>query len=74
MTMAPLNPPRIEVPDDKVVDILRRMTPAERLAVANNMWLAARNAIECMLRSEHPDWSDEQVLKEITRRMLRGSV
>jgi hypothetical protein len=66
--------PHFDVPDDAVVEILRRMTPAERLTIANNMWVSARNAIECMLRSEHADWDDEQVGKEIARRMLRGAV
>jgi hypothetical protein len=72
--MVLLDPSRIEAPDDAVVEILRRMTPAERLGIANKMWVSARNAIDCILRSEHPDWSEEQVLNEIRRRMLRGAV
>jgi hypothetical protein len=66
--------PPFDVPDDAMVEILRRMTPVQRLTVANNMWVSARKAIECMLRSDHPDWDDEQLRREIARRMLRGSV
>jgi hypothetical protein len=66
--------PPFDVPDDATVEVLRRMTPLQRLTVANNMWVGARKAIECMLRSDHPDWDDEQVRREIGRRMLRGSI
>jgi len=66
--------PHFDVPDDAVVEVLRRMTPVERLTVANNMWVSARKAIECMLRSDHPEWDDEQVRREIARRLLRGAV
>lgn len=69
-----LDPSRIEVLDDAVAEILRRMTCEERLAIAGKMWLSARNAIEYMLRSDHPDWDDEQIRREITRRMLRGCI
>ena len=69
-----LNPGQIEVPDDEVVAVLRRMTPEERLAVANRMWVSARRAVESIVRAEHPDFSDEQVRREIVRRMLHGAV
>ncbi len=61
---------RMEVPDDAVVEVLRRLTPAERLAIANRMWVSARQALLSMLRAEHPDWTDQQVQQEVVRRML----
>ena len=64
----------IEVPDDAVVEILRRLTPGERLAIANRMWVSARNVVEFVVRRDHPDWSREQVQHEIARRMLHGAV
>jgi len=69
-----LNPSQIEVPDDEVVAVLRRMTPQERLAVANRMWISARGAVESIVRTEHPDLSEEQVRQEIVRRVLHGAV
>ena len=63
----------IEVPDDAVVEILRRLTPAERLAIANRMWVSARNAMLSMLRADHPEWTGQQVEQEVARRM-RGAV
>ncbi len=66
--------PPFDIPDDAMVEVLRRMTPEERLTVANNMWVAARNAIDHMLRTDHPEWSDAEIRREITRRMLPGTV
>jgi hypothetical protein len=65
---------RMEVPDDAIVDVLRRLTPAERLAIANGMWVSARQVVGFVVRRNHPDWSDEQVQHEIVRRMLHGAV
>jgi Rv0078B-related antitoxin len=68
-----LDPSRIEVPGDDVVELLRRLTPAERLAIANRMWVSARNALLTMLRTDHPEWNEQQVQQEVARRM-RGVV
>jgi hypothetical protein len=65
--------PPFDIPDDATVEILRRMPPVQRLTVGNNMWVSARRGIECMLRSDHPDWDDEQVRREVARRMLPGA-
>jgi hypothetical protein len=65
---------RIEIPEDSVVEALRRMTSAERLAIANRMWISARNAVGYIVRSEHPDWNEQQLQQEVLRRMLNGAV
>ena len=62
--------PPFDIPDDAAVEILRRMTPVQRLAVGNNMWVSARKGIECMLRSDHPNWDEGRLMREIRRRML----
>jgi Rv0078B-related antitoxin len=72
--MPPIEPIRIEVPDDAVVEVLRRLTPGERLAIANRMWVSARQVVGFIVRRDHPDWSDDQVQHEIVRRMLHGAV
>ena len=69
-----LDPRRIEVPDDAVVEVLRRLTPAERLAIANRMWVSARQVVDFVIRRDHPDWNQEQVQHEVARRMLHGAV
>ena len=65
---------RMEVPDDAVVEVLRRLTPGERLAIANRMWVSARQVVEFVVRRDHPNWNGEQVQQEIVRRMLHGAV
>ena len=72
--MPPMEPVRIEVPDDAVVEVLRRLTPGERLSIANRMWVSARKAVECVVRREHSDWNEQQLQQEIVRRMLHGAV
>jgi hypothetical protein len=69
-----LDASRIEVPYHAVVEILRRMTEGERLAVANRMWRSARTAVDHVVRGEHPEWTEPQVQQEIVRRMLHGAL
>jgi hypothetical protein len=48
-------------------DILRRMTPAERLRLACEMSDLARDLCRARIRQQHPDWTDEQVVREMVR-------
>ncbi len=61
--------PVVEVMEPMVVEIMRRKTPAERLAIAFGMWDFAAEMIQANLRREHPDWSVDQVQRETARRM-----
>jgi hypothetical protein len=49
------------------VEILRRMTPAQRLDIAMEMSDATREGALSRIRSEHPDWTDWQVKRELLR-------
>jgi hypothetical protein len=60
--------------DDDMVRILQGMTPAQRLAIAHGMWRSARDMLTNLTRAEHPDWSDEQVGREVARRLSHGEV
>jgi hypothetical protein len=60
---------RVECVDEEMAAILRAKTPAERLAVAFEMWRSARAMLVSVLRSEHPDWLDEQIEAEVARRL-----
>jgi hypothetical protein len=68
-----LDPGQIEVVDDAVADILRRKTPVEKLALVFAANRTMRLRIEGALRTWHPDWSDEQIRREIARRMTRAT-
>jgi hypothetical protein len=60
----------IEVVDDAMADSLRRKTPAQRLSLALDMWRCARDRLQHMLRTQHPDWTEDQLRAEFRRRML----
>jgi len=68
-----LDPGQIEVVDDAVADVLRSKTIAQRVEMVFAANRTMRLRIEGHLRTEHPDWSDEQVLAEVARRMLGGA-
>ena len=46
-------------------DVLRAMTPAERLAAAARLYWSARQLKEAALRAWHPEWTDEQVRRAV---------
>jgi hypothetical protein len=71
MTVDPRN---IEVLDDKMAEVLRQKTGAERLAIAFGLFSSARRMLISMLRSEHPDWNEDQVNAEAARRLSHGAV
>ncbi len=47
--------------------IHRRMTGVERLRMAMEMSLAARELAAARLRLEHPEWSEHQIKCELLR-------
>ena len=64
---------QIEVVDPAVALILRQKSPTERVALIFDANRTMRQLIAGRLRTDHPDWSDEQVSAEVARRMLHGS-
>jgi hypothetical protein len=66
-------PPVIEVIDEEIVALLRKKTPAERLAAAHAMWRYAHHRLTGMLQRQHPDWDCLQLRTEVQRRMLGSS-
>ncbi len=69
----PIDPRRIEVIDDATVEILRRMSPAIKLEMANRMVIQSREMLITMLRASHPDWPSSQLNAEVRRRVSRGA-
>ncbi len=63
--------PCIEILDEAVVEVLRRKTRTERVAM---IFAANRTMrLEGHLRSRHPDWGDQAVMRDIALRMSRGA-
>ena len=47
--------------------IFRRMPPARRLAIAEQLYWSARELKAAWLRSQHNDWTEEQISEELRR-------
>jgi hypothetical protein len=65
---------QIEVVDDLVAEILRKKTPGERLRIGFEMWMSTRRMLLAHIRHIHPEWSQEETEKEVSRRFLHGTV
>jgi Rv0078B-related antitoxin len=63
-----------EVLDDRMAAILRTKTPAQRLAIAFDLWSFARMTIRRNLGRQHPEWSEAELVREVARRMSHGAV
>lgn len=59
-------------PEDVETAILRRMTPAEKLAVMHALWLQAWALKAAGVRAEHRDWTADQVEARV-REIFRGA-
>jgi hypothetical protein len=64
----------IEAPDDRTCQILKQKTEAERLAIASGLWTFASDMIRIGLKQEHPDWTKEDLDKQVAHRMSHGAV
>jgi len=64
---------QIEVMDEAVAEMLRRKTPAERVAMVSECHRTMRLMLEGYLRSRHPEWDDARLQAEVARRMTRGT-
>ena len=51
-------------------EIYRRMTPEQRLRIAERMYWSARKLKTAGVRSQHPDWTESQVRAEVNRLFL----
>jgi hypothetical protein len=58
--------------DARQVEIYRRMTPKQRVAVALGMHEQARSLMEGGLRGSHPQWTEAERRREIAHRTLHA--
>lgn len=63
-----------DILDDEMARILRGMTGAERLKIANDMFVSARRMLASHLAAEHPDWDQDRIERETARRISHGAV
>ncbi len=65
---------RFEVMDDDMARVLREKTGAERLQIASDMFSSVRRMMASHLRTEHSEWTEEEVQREVSRRISHGAV
>ena len=51
--------------DEKAQEILRALTPEQKLRTAARMYWAARELRAAGLRTRHPDWTEKQIQEEV---------
>jgi len=64
---------QIEVLDDAVAEILKMKSTEERLKIASGMWRSAKIQLSASIGSLHPEWSKEQIEREVIRRLSHGA-
>ncbi len=69
-----LDPGQIEVMDDIMAEVLRHKTPAERIRIGFMLWTSVHDMLMVHLGKTHPEWSHEELEKEVTRRLSHGAV
>lgn len=62
-----------ELMDDAMADVLRSKSEVQRLRIAARMWQSARAILRGAIRTEHPDWDQSKVNREIADRISHGA-
>ncbi len=47
------------------IEAFRRMSPAEKLALAARLWFEARELKAAALRARHPEWTEDEVQRKV---------
>ena len=53
-------------------EIIRKMTSAQKFAIARGLYETAWEIKQAALRTQHPDWTEEQVLARVRRIFTTG--
>jgi hypothetical protein len=54
----------------KAQEIVRAMSPAQKLRAAERLYYSARQLKAAALRAEHPDWNDEAIRRAVRKIFL----
>lgn len=68
-----LDDTQIETVDDAIAEILRRKTPAERIAMIGEANRTMRRVIAAQVQHTHPEWDARAIVAEVARRMSDGT-
>ena len=56
----------------KAQEIVRAMSPAQKLRAAERLYYSARQLKAAALRAEHPDWTDEAISQTVRQIFLHA--
>jgi hypothetical protein len=59
--------------DDRMAEVIRAKSPAERLAMVDAMWRSATTMIRLQVARAHPEWPVSRVQEETARRLSHGA-
>ena len=63
---------QIEVVGDRMAEVLRTKTPAQRLAIGFALRRSAEKLLRAHLTSAHPDWDAQRIAREVVGRLSHG--
>lgn len=63
----------VEYMDRELVEMLHSKTTAEKIAMVGAAHRTMRLLVASGIRSKHPEWTEEEVLAEINRRIFHGA-
>ena len=63
---------QIEVVEDRMAEVFRAKTPAQRLAIGFGLRRSAERLLRAHLTSAHPDWDAQRIVREMARRLSHG--
>ena len=66
--MTRLTPRNVELADDATIEMCRAMTGEQKRRASAALFRFALRRLTDHLRHHHPDWTDEQIRREIVRR------
>lgn len=72
--MIKLNDLTVEIIDKEMVKVLKNKTGKERLEIAFNMWSFAKEIITNRVKTQHPNFSEDDIIVEVARRMSYGAI
>lgn len=62
----------MEIVDREMARFLAQKTEAQRLQIGWGMQRSAVRMMTRILRAEHPDWTEEEIAREVARRISNG--
>lgn len=65
--------PYVEVISDQMAEIWRKMSDDRRVGQMKAIWRSMREMQYWHVKHDHPDWSEEEIRSEVSRRITRGS-